>query len=103
MPKTDEQQEKLPPWRIEHVQGGLRVTDGIVAFVNDDSVRALTCLSEVSQVWPHGTAKASWPELNRARQRGFHQGCRHGLAVGTLFGVLLSTIVIYASLAWWSL
>ncbi len=95
--------EKLPPWRIEHIQGALGVTDGIVVFVNNDSVQALKCLGEVSQVWPHGTAKASCPELNRAHRRGFLRGSWQGLAVGTLLGVILSTIVSYASLAWWGL
>ena len=36
-----EQEEKLPPWRIEHEDGELCVTDGTVCFACKDSISAL--------------------------------------------------------------
>lgn len=97
-----EQEEKLPPWQIKDRGDWLMVTDGIVGFMHRDSVSALRGLAEASSCWPNGTAKATAFELKRADHAGFKRGQWLGLAVGTLLGIILSTIAIQISIMVWS-
>ena len=99
-----EQEERLPPWRIEvDRDGDIIVTDGLLALLYRDHPQALKALASVSTRWPHGTREGSPGELRRAHERGFRRGQVLGVAVGTMLGVILSTIISYASLAWWGL
>lgn len=99
-----EQEETLPPWRIEvDRDGDIIVTDGLLALLYRDHPQALKALASVSTRWPHGTREGSPGELRRANRAGYRSGLRIGLAAGALIGVALANIVVLVSRMWWGL